>query len=190
MFFLGVDEEGKQKIAREVAKLVFGSQTNFKSIGMSSFSDTSDESRGNPSKRGRDELSGNGSSYLERFAEEVRKNPHRVFYVEDVEQLDQCAQKGIKRAIERGEMMMSDGEVVKIEDAIVIFSCESFSSASRACSPPVRQKVEEKDENFDLDEASSSSLPLDLNIPADYDTGDVRILETVDKQIFFKIQVL
>ncbi|GAB4836226.1 hypothetical protein Ancab_001141 [Ancistrocladus abbreviatus] len=200
LFFLGVDDEGKLKIARELAKLVFGSQSSFKCIGLSSFSsttraDSTDELR---NKRMRDEA---GHGYLEKFAEAVRENPHRVFYVEDVEQADHCSQNGIKRAIETGSIKLSDGETVPLEDAIVIFSCESFSSTSRACSPPTKQKLEENEEaeNMDdeIEESSLPCIPLDLNIAAevgdgsgDNSWGDIGILESVDKQIFFKIHVL
>lgn len=184
LFFLGVDEDGKKKIARELAKLMFGSETSFVSISLRR--EDSREDLKNRSKRGRDDEI-RGRSYLERFAKEVRQNPHRVFYMEDVEQLDECSKRGVRRAIERGEIEVDEGDgdqvvQVQVEDSIVIFSCESFNSGSRAFSPSIRRKVVVEE---DLDEATSS-LPLDLNIPAD----DVRILESVDKHIFFHIHVL
>lgn len=199
LFFLGVDEEGKLGIARELAKLIFGSYSSFKSIGLSSFAsstraDSSDELR---NKRVRDEY---GGSYLERVAEAVRENPHRVFFVEDIEQLNHRAQKGITQAIQTGQIKLSDGEIVALDDAIVIFSGDSFSSASRACSPSVKQKFDENDQQEVTDqdevEEATSCVPLDLNVAFgdDYGSedlvGDVRILESVDKQVFFKIQVL
>ncbi|KAK9735134.1 hypothetical protein RND81_04G185700 [Saponaria officinalis] len=202
LFFLGMDDEGKLKIGKELAKIIFGSYKSFKSIGISSFSSTrADSTEEFKNKRTRDESS---QGYLERFAESVKENPHRVFFVEDVEQVDHRSQKGIKRAIETGQITMSNGETVSLEDAIVIFSCDSFSSGSRACSPPVKQKiVHEKDEEGendgddtgDLDEGTSSG-PLDLNIAVDFEhgieqsVGDFRILESVDKQVFFRVHVL
>ncbi|KAL2943067.1 Protein SMAX1-LIKE 3 [Bienertia sinuspersici] len=196
LFFLGVDDEGKLAVGRELAKLIFGSYSSFKPIGLSCFAsmraDSTDDSRTN--KRVRSDESAN--SYLERFAGAVMENPHRVFFIEDVEQLDQCSQKGIKHAIENGEIRLSNGEIVSLEDAIVIFSCESFSSASRACSPPIKQKLDDENDNEDVEEATSC-VPLDLNVTFDDDNGcehsvigDVRILESVDKQVFFKIQML
>lgn len=196
LFFLGVDFEGKEKAARELARLVFGSQSNFVSIGVSNFSspraDSIEESK---NKRARDEL---GCSYLERFGLALNENPHRVFFMEDAEQVDYCSQNGIKQAIESGRVTLPGGENVPVKDAIIIFSSESFSSASRACSPPRRQKTDESDDKIDENGLGekSSVVSLDLNIAIEGDNGDPysvdenSILEYVDKQIIFKIQEL
>ena len=206
--FLGTDNDGKRKVARELARVVFGAQTSsFKSIGLSSFSastrvDSSEDCNLKNKKRVRDESS---HGYTERLAHVVGENPHRVFYVEDVDQLDLASKKCIKKAMETGKFALSNGETVPLEDAIVIFSCDTFSSASRACSPTVKQRLEEANDhqeerelNSELDDVyeASSSWPLDLNIAVDDDddgnqmVGDIRILEAVDKQVFFRIQVL
>uniref|UniRef100_A0A5B7AAU6 Clp R domain-containing protein n=1 Tax=Davidia involucrata TaxID=16924 RepID=A0A5B7AAU6_DAVIN len=195
LFFLGVDVEGKEKTARELAKLVFGSQSNFVTIGLSSFSSTrADSTEEVSNKRARDEL---GSSYLERFAEAVQDNPSRVFFMEDIEQVDYCSQKGIKKAIESGRITLPSGDqTVPLKDAIVIFSCESFSSMSRACSPPIRQKCSDNKEKDDEDESEEkrTCVSLDLNLATEDDNGDEHsvseIVESVDRQIIFRIQVL
>ncbi|XP_057978881.1 protein SMAX1-LIKE 3-like [Malania oleifera] len=196
MFFLGLESEGKERIARELAKLIFGSQNNYVSIGMSSFASTradSTDDLGN--KRSRDEF---GRSYLERFAEAVHENPHRMFFMEDIEQVDRRSQMGIKRATESGILTLPGGELVSLEDAIIILSCESLSSVSRACSPPLRQKCSEDEEkglDDDLEERSPC-ISLDLNIAIEDDNGDEQsvsdmdILESVDRQIIFKTQEL
>ncbi|XP_076953795.1 protein SMAX1-LIKE 3-like [Bidens hawaiensis] len=185
-FFQGIDSQIKEKIAKELAKIVFGSYLNFITIALSNFStsprvDSTDEPR---NKRSRDEQS---CSYLERFAEAVSVNPHRVFLVEDVDQVDYCSQMRIKRAIERGKLTHSNGEEVGFGDAIVVLSCENFSSRSRTCSPPVKQKVEE----------GSPCASLDLNISFDeyheeqsISMDDIGLLESVDKCINFNIQDL
>lgn len=191
LFFQGVDVEAKEKIARELAKLVFGSSRNsLVSISLSSFSSTrADSTEDCRNKRSRNEQS---CSYIERFAEAVSNNPHRVFLVEDVEQADYCSQMGFKRAIERGSVTNSDGEEVDLRDAIVILSCESFSSRSRACSPPVKQKSEDQEK-----ETSLCSMSLDLNICINDDDSaddrsidDIGLLDSVDKRIIFKFQEL
>ncbi|XP_009372577.2 LOW QUALITY PROTEIN: protein SMAX1-LIKE 3 [Pyrus x bretschneideri] len=198
LFFQGVDMEAKLKVARELARLVFGSQTNLTSIALSSFSstraDSTDDCR---NKRSRDEQS---CSYVERFADAVSFNPHRVFLVEDVEQADYCSQMGFKRAIERGRITNSCGEEVGLGDAIIILSCESFSSRSRACSPPIKQKLSEglnEEDNRDIAplEETSPCVCLDLNISFDDDDhseyqsiDDIGLLESVDRRIVFKIQ--
>lgn len=201
LLFQGVDVGGKEKIAKEVAKLVFGSHDNFISIALSSFSSTRADSTDQDcrNKRLRDEQSG---SYIERFAEALSSNPHRVFLVEDVDQADYSSQIGFKRAIESGRVTDSNGDEVCLKDAIIILSCESFSSRSRACSPPMKQKLdsceEEKGDDDDdaVEETNNPCLSLDLNISIDDESmedqsiDDVGLLECVDRRVVFKIQEL
>ncbi|XP_057960067.1 protein SMAX1-LIKE 3 [Malania oleifera] len=195
LFFQGFDMEAKERIARELARLVFGSQIDFVSITLSSFSSTrADSTEDLRNKRAREEQS---CSYLERFAEAVASNPHRVFLVEDVEQADYCSQMGFKRAAERGRITNSNGDEIWLRDAIIILSCESFSSRSRACSPPIRQKSGGSHEEEKDDHETSPCVSLDLNISiGDHDTmedhsiDDIGLLESVDKRIIFKTQVL
>ncbi|MCD7457438.1 hypothetical protein HAX54_035086 [Datura stramonium] len=207
LFFLGADSEGKEKISRELAKIAFGSEDSFVSIGLSSFSSSS-SSRANSTdhqevisnkKRSRDE---HGRSYLERFADAVQENPSRVFFMEDIDQVDPFCQKGIKKAIETGRLTLSDGDLVSFKDAIIIFSSESFSSVSRACSPPpppphhVTKKCDDDQDLKEKKQENESSAPssiLDLNVATDEELAngdDIGIWEAVDKQVMFKIQVL
>lgn len=207
LFFFGVDSKGKEKIARELAKVVFGSRgNNFVAIGLGSFSSTRADSTDQEfsNKRARDE---HGQSYSQRFSEAVEDNPSRVFFLEDVEQVDYHSQLGIKRAIERGSISHPIHGLVPLKDAIVIFSCESFSSVSRACSPPTKQKyrhrtqgnksslvtLEQNDKK--LCDESKERITLDLNIGTEDDTGevsvsDIGILDSVDRQVVFKLQML
>lgn len=193
LFFLGDDSRGKDVVARTLAKLIFGSQNNVVSIGLSSFDYSSSELE-SKKKRSRNEM---GCSYLQRFGEAVNENPHRVFFMEDVEQVDYYSQKGIKQAIENGRVRVSgdggDDETVPLKDAIVIFSCESFSSVSRASSPKIRDN--DGDEHYDGEaEKSLPCMSLDLNIAIEDnnvkggdDCNDIGLLESVDKKILFKI---
>lgn len=172
MLFLGDDSQPKELISKELAKVVFGSYNDFVTIGISSFScKGSEESK---KKRLRDEF---GSSYMQRFGEAMNENPHRVFYMEDFEQVDYFTQKGIRKAIENGSITLPcGGESLSLKDAIVIFSCETSSSYV--------DKLEEK----------KTCLSLDLNIAIEVDEqnvhliGDFGVLELVDKQINFKTQ--
>ena len=198
-------------MAEELARVIFGSATsNLVSITLSSFSSTrsADSTEDNcRNKRSRDEQS---CSYLERFAEAVSINPHRVFLVEDVEQADYSSQMGFKRAIEGGRITNSDGQQVSLADSIVILSCESFSARSRACSPPIKKqqeneqeqeqnKGEEEQEQKREEEETAPCLALDLNISIDDDEDraandqsidDVGLLDSVDRRIIFQIQEL
>ncbi|CAL5357005.1 unnamed protein product [Camellia sinensis] len=189
LVFQGVDVDAKEKIARELARLVFSSHSSLVSIALNSFSSPrADSTEDFRNKRSRDEQS---CSYVERFAEAVSANPHRVFLVEDVEQADYFSQMGIKRAIERGRIGNSNGKEVSLYDAIVILSCESFSSRSRTCSPPIKQKSD------GCEEEASPCVSLDLNISFEDDSNaenqsidDIGLLESVDGLIIFKIQEL
>lgn len=209
LFFQGVDIEAKEKIARELARLIFGSsQDKFISIGLSSFSSTrgADSLEDSRNKRLRDEQS---CSYIERFAEAVSNDPHRVFFVEDIEQVDYCSQMGIRKAIERGKITKhSSGEEVSFGDAIIILSCEKFSSRSRACSPSIKhkgdvtppeddQEMRNKEDGACLDDTiTSPSLSLDLNISinddddngveSQYSMDEIGLLASVDGCIVFK----
>ncbi|KAI8568770.1 hypothetical protein RHMOL_Rhmol02G0226000 [Rhododendron molle] len=185
LFFLGLDSLGKEKVAKELAKLYSATRA-----------DSSEEEFSN--KRARDE---SGSSYLERFAQAVEENPSRVFLMEDLEQVDYFSQKGIKKAIESGRITFNGGESVPLRDAIVIFSGESLSSMSRACSPPIiirpkcgREREEKDDEeDDDSEEGRVGCTSLDLNLATGDDSGDehsVREIGILDRQILFKIQVL
>ncbi|KAL1821215.1 hypothetical protein ACET3Z_016084 [Daucus carota] len=203
-FFQGVDAHAKEKVARELARVVFGSShSNFVTIALSSFSSTrADSTEDLRNKRTRDEQS---CSYIERFAEAMSFNPHRVFFVEDIEQADYGSQMGMKRAIESGRIRNSSGEEVSLGDSIVILSCESFSSRSRACSPPIKQKTQGVTEQETKipeseDQTTSPSLSLDLNMSfsddvddegaADMSIDDIGLLQSVDRLIVFKIQEL
>ncbi|XP_016440721.2 protein SMAX1-LIKE 3-like [Nicotiana tabacum] len=185
LFFQGPDVQAKETIARELAKIVFGSYFNFVSIALSSFKADSTEDFRN--KRSRNEQSW---SYIDKFAQAIvsSNNSHCVFYLEDVDQVDYFSQRGIKKAIERGIVTNSSGEELSLNDAIIILSYESFSSKSRACSPTVKQKSSEET-------TTSPCVSLDLNISIDYDQerdedlsniDDIGLLHSVDRCIFFQ----
>ncbi|XP_044461119.1 protein SMAX1-LIKE 3-like [Mangifera indica] len=192
LLFSGADSQAKEKVAREIAKLVFGSQNKFTSIGLSNFSSSRTQN----------------CNYLERFGLALNENPHRVFFMEDIEQVDEFSQKGLKEAIESGNITLPGGEIFPLKDAIIIFSCHNVkimsTSSSKASSSPIRkpkddhQDYEDNDTN-NLKEKKSSSISLDLNIAINVEdedhnneaTGDiVRLVESLDRQIIFKIQEL
>nr|XP_004249777.1 protein SMAX1-LIKE 3-like [Solanum lycopersicum] len=179
LFFRGPDVHAKEKIARELANVVFGSYSNFVSIGLSNFCSNFSN------KRSRDE---ERWSYIDKFGQGVACNSHCVFYLEDLEELDYCSLRGIKKAIERGTIVnSSSGEEVSLDDAIIILSCDKLGyKSSRGCSPNVKQKIEEKIST------SSSCVSLDLNLSIDDqdlssdDGDDIGLLQSVDRCIVFQ----
>ncbi|KAE8680632.1 putative syntaxin-24-like [Hibiscus syriacus] len=167
-FFQGVDVQAKEKIGKELARLVFGSQNNFVSIELSSFSSTkADSTEDCRSKRSRDEQS---CSYIERFAEAVSCNPHRVFFIEDVEQSDYFSQMAAKA-----------------------------SARDQEHAPPAKLKSDgtfEEDKVGGSEETTSPCVSLDLNMSLDHDSleeqsiQDIGLLQSVDRRIVFKTQEL
>lgn len=194
LFFLGSDSEGKEKISRELAKIAFGEDHNVVTIGISSFSsslksdatDLNNQEVISNKKRSRNE---HGRTYLERFVDAIQENPNRVFVMEDIDQVDTFSLKGIKKSIETGRLTLSDGDLVSLKDAIIIFNSERLSS--KKCDDDDDQDSKEKNqENIGDDEST-----LDLNVAsheelANGDENLVGIWEVVDKQVMFKIQVL
>ncbi|CAN6241815.1 unnamed protein product [Urochloa humidicola] len=220
MLFLGGDAEAKERVARELASLVFGSRKHVFSIsrrlGATSSSpaasSSSDEDKHqHRSKRPRT-LPPAGeppAAYLlvERLYEALSENPHRVIFVEDVEQAGRSCRVGIKEAIETGVVRNRAGDEVSAGDAIIILSCESFDDAgSRACSPPSKKvKVEAVEEEGEVErnghrehngDGASTSSPscIDLNVnvesnqAGEHDSGDVCLLTAVDRTLLFRRQ--
>ncbi|XP_031478912.1 protein SMAX1-LIKE 3-like [Nymphaea colorata] len=203
LLFEGGDTEGKEIIARELANQIFSSEKSFVSIGLSSFSsvraDPSEDFRG---KRCREEQ--DGFSYFGKLSEAIRYNPHRVVFLEDIEQVDYHSMINIKRSIERGMVFGPDGDEVSVGDAIVIMSCESFRSKSRACSPCVKQKsggsseeVEEERlssvESGERDNGSSPCISLDLNLSVEDNESveqycEVELPKCVDRSFVFEVE--
>ncbi|CAN6439095.1 unnamed protein product [Victoria cruziana] len=203
LLFEGGDTEGKEIIARELANQIFSSEKSFVSIGLSSFSsvraDPSDDFRG---KRCREEP--DGFSYFGKLSEAIRCNPHRVIFLEDVEQVDYHTMINIKRSMERGMVFGPDGDEVSVGDAIVILSCESFRSKSRACSPCVKQKsgasseeVEEERlssvESGEKENGTSPCISLDLNLSVEDNESveqycEVELLKCVDRSFVFELE--
>lgn len=195
LFFNGSDFEGKEKIARELANLIFGSHSYCVSINLNAFSstrcpDSSADSRRN--KRSREEL---GHGYLERFVDAIRENPHQVIMLEDIDQVDSYSQFVLKNSMERGHIESNNGDEVSVSDAIIIFSCESFDSRSRASSPRVKQRSgsdEEREEECNKEEISTCIF-LDLNVCAEdeevesWPLDDVGLIESVDGNFLFKL---
>lgn len=181
--FMGSENQNqaKEKTAKELGKLFFGSQTNFISIGLSNFKqqiddDHEEQQQKFSKKRGRNEM---GISFLQRFAEAVKENPHRIFFIEDIEEIDYCSLKGMKEAIENGRVRNSNGEICPLKDAIIIFNVHKQI---------VKQEFQIADEEQEQEqEEERKFVSLDLNIAIEESNGDrIRsIMECVDGKILF-----
>ncbi|XP_051120221.1 protein SMAX1-LIKE 3-like [Andrographis paniculata] len=235
LFFLGADCDGKEIVAREIAKTVFGSHDSYISIGIgigsSNYTTRADEDSAEEvsNKRARTSEHGGSCRPYDRFVEAVQDNPRRVFYIDDVGHMDYSSLKGFKRAVRNGHAAPHhpDGKIVFLRDAIVIFGSDESSRAN--CSPPcpisIDQVEVEVEVEGDAEKGSSERTKeediivngdgddqlkeeqqqqfgiWDLNISAsgegeagdddqNYSLSENGILELVDKQVVFTIQVL
>ncbi|ERN16155.1 hypothetical protein AMTR_s00030p00222340 [Amborella trichopoda] len=169
LLFKGSDSQSKEKIARELATLIFGSESSFLSISPSFPA----MERG---KRSREEPC---FVHLERFSEAITENPHRVIFMPGFEQSDHYFQMGLKRVLERGKVIDSNGQETSICDAIIVLGCESLERESRDFSALTRQRSES---SVEMNEKAMDILSLDLNICAEDEdrTCDLELAKFVD----------
>uniref|UniRef100_A0ACD5Z612 Uncharacterized protein n=1 Tax=Avena sativa TaxID=4498 RepID=A0ACD5Z612_AVESA len=196
LLFLGCDTDGKEKVARELASLVFGSRRSFVLIDVNALSparsDSTDQHRA--AKRPRPEAS-RSYSYLERLFEAVRDNPHRVILMDGVDQVDRRCLVGIKEAIESGVVRSHVGDEVSLGDAIVVLSCESFDSRSRSCcSPPTTKNAKAMSEEAVTTSSTESCFDLNMSVDDVEEVeeeeeccfGDAGLFKAVDRTLFFR----
>lgn len=216
MLFHGGDAEGKARVARELARLVFGSRKSFVSIGgggsgtttASSPARSDDSSSEQQRKRPRLTEATSNHGCHESLYEAVRDNPHRVILVEDVEQGGWRCQRDILEAIQSGLVRSDAGDEAALGDAIVVLSCQSFDSWSRTSSPPMTKKAKAESEEEptareqestgdhhrkEAITASPSTSPcFDLNMDVENDdlescfTDASSLLKAVDRTLFFR----
>ncbi|PUZ75973.1 hypothetical protein GQ55_1G253300 [Panicum hallii var. hallii] len=194
LLFLGGDAEGKARVARELARLVFGSRKCFVSVGTTASSPARSDSAEQRHKRPRLAEASNNDC-VESLYEAVRDNPHRVILVEDVEQ---AGQRRILEAIERGSVRSHGGDEAALGDAIIVLSCKSFDARSRTSSPPTTKKAkteikeDPKEEAITAGSPSSSCFDLNLNMSLENDDmeescfTDAGLLKAVDRAFFFR----
>uniref|UniRef100_A0A0E0CLL5 Clp R domain-containing protein n=1 Tax=Oryza meridionalis TaxID=40149 RepID=A0A0E0CLL5_9ORYZ len=193
MLFLGGDADGKVRVARELASLVFGSSKSFVSIGGANASSSSSPS---PARSGSTEqphrskrpwaettttTSGRDQDHLEALYDAVRDNPRRVILMERVDRADARCHDGIRDAIERGVVRSRDGggEEAVLGDAIVVLSCESLNpssttpamSSKKAKTDSVEKLDEDGDDHHGKEAVAAAASPscFDLNMSMDDD---------------------
>ncbi|KAI4369117.1 hypothetical protein MLD38_017602 [Melastoma candidum] len=170
MVFSGANMASKIKMARELARAVFGSHGNFLSLS------TIEDGGVIGKKRPRN---GENQGHFERFSEAIRGDPHRVFFIVDVEKADSHSLMGLKKSMESGKVESLLGGEVGIGDAIVIISHRGDHSGTRSvrsqgnCTMLDLNRVIEDEDGDDGND--NESVVMD----------DVGILECVDEVIAF-----
>ncbi|CAN6357696.1 unnamed protein product [Urochloa humidicola] len=200
LLFRGRDTDGKTAMARELARLVFGSYADFISVAASP-EITSGFNSGDSLKRQRSPNSERGG-YMQRFYEAIRENPHCVVMINGGAEHDSVAGI-IKDAMATGTVRgCDDSDLVScLEDAIVVSCDEGFESRSRVSSPrPVKQQramtndVGGTVEDDGAEKEAVARLGLDLNACATIDAeegsfsqnDDMEILKAVDGIFLFR----
>lgn len=199
LLFQGRDTDGKTAMARELARLVFGSYAEFTCITAPELTlAPSGSNSGDSLKRQRSPDGDHGC--MQRFYEAICDNPHRVVMIDGVEH---DSEAGIKNSMATGIVRGCNGDEVSLEDAIVV-SCEVFESRPRVSSPrlPKQQRRvmgdgdSNKVEDDDRENGAAPRFGLDLNACAAAMDGegeervslpdDIEILKAVDGVFFFQ----
>jgi ATP-dependent Clp protease ATP-binding subunit ClpA len=143
LLFHGRDTDGKKAVAQELARLVFGSYTNFISISLSNYTPVHSKSSSGEVILKRQRSLGNGPhGYVQRLYDTILENPHRVIMIDGVDQLDCESEVSIRSAITNGRITSCNGGEASLEDAIVILSCETLDdSRSTGSSPRLNQRA-------------------------------------------------
>lgn len=186
LVFRGPDAGAKAAVARELARLVFGSYDDLTVLGSTA---------GEPARSGSCSGAGLGRKrrrsssspvryVMQSLHDAVRENPHRVFLIDGSDSdyySEEEEEAGIlMNAIATGTVRAcnNDGDVASLEDAIVVLSCEGSSHSpwwSRAASPRRLKKArggvrdgdvaagKEDDEDGAENGAKRPRFSLDLN---------------------------
>lgn len=184
LFFQGEDTESKRRIAKELASLIFGSQSNFISISLdkSRLFDVGDD-HSPCKKRSRIEASDN---CLERLFQAVNENPHCVILIEDIDRLDHQTQVSFKNAMEGGKVRSYYGAEASLSDAIIILtSCKNFCSSTKLNTSEINEPEKEVNIHLSLDLNLSTTM-CDDDVKDNGSFDAVGLLESVDGMFFFE----
>ncbi|KAL6012322.1 hypothetical protein ACLOJK_002807 [Asimina triloba] len=131
LLFVGPDKVGKKKMASALSELVCGTSPTTIRLGLRS--DDDEES----------DMNLRGRTVLDRITEAVRRNPHSVVVLEDVDSADILVQSSIKRAVEKGRLADSHGREVGLGSTIFIITADWWQDGLKS-SPDSIAYSEEK----------------------------------------------
>lgn len=170
LLFRGRDGGGKTAVARELASLVFGSYTEFTALHGNSDEPTLSGKKLALKRRRSPDNDANGGDVGARLFEVMVENPHRIILIDGINRLDRDSEMLIKSVIVGVTMKGAcNGDVVGLEDAIVVLSsdvCDSRSVVS-ASSPRVKRRFSRHNrEEGDAAEMERRRPIWDLNVGA------------------------
>lgn len=81
-----------------------------------------------------------------RLFEAIVENPHRVILIDGIDRLDRDSEMRVKDAITEGTVTGCNGDVVSLEDAIVVLCSDVLDDSRSVVSfPGVKRRLEEGD---------------------------------------------
>ncbi|KAI4996550.1 hypothetical protein ZWY2020_051470 [Hordeum vulgare] len=188
LLFLGKDGGGKMAVARDLARLVFGSYAEFTALQVQGSPDIPARSGKHALKRPRSPE--NDGDLEARLLEAIMENPHRVILIDGVDRLDRDSEMRIKNAIVGGGMAMGcKGGVVSLDDAIVVLSAsDSLDSTYMASSSSQGPRVKQRFNGQNREEGDAAGRPRrrhgwDLNVCAVDGEGEEEVSLADDEGI-------
>ncbi|KAK7291907.1 hypothetical protein RIF29_07450 [Crotalaria pallida] len=188
LLFLGPDRVGKKKMAAAVAELVNGSNPTIISLA---------QRRGD----GDSDVHFRGKTVLDRIAEAIRRNPHSIIMLEDIDEANTLIRGSIKRAMEQGRFPDTHGREISLGNVMFILTAnwlpedlrylsngnsldeEKLSNSAKGgwqlrlsvgkkASKRRPSWLTEEDRSLKPRKETNSSLSFDLNEAADADEED------------------
>ncbi|CAM0884645.1 unnamed protein product [Alopecurus aequalis] len=136
LLFQGNDYYGKKAMAQELSKLIFGSYTDFFLISVDP---------GNLALKTEISEQSDKMFVMRTFLEAIRENPHRVVFIDGINQLDYESEIETNNLIATGRIVGCNGsDMVNLDDAIVVLSSgsgEASHSKTFAFSPMVNRGI-------------------------------------------------
>lgn len=121
--FLGPDKVGKKKIATALAEAVFGNRENIISVDLSSQDMVSQSNSIFESRQLNDyDMNFRGMNVVDYIAGELRKKPHSVVFLENVDKADVLAQNSLSRAIRTGKFPDSNRREISTNNMIFVLT--------------------------------------------------------------------
>ncbi|XP_040992066.1 protein SMAX1-LIKE 6-like [Juglans microcarpa x Juglans regia] len=121
--FLGPDKVGKKRIASALAELMFGTKESLISVDLG-FQDRVYQSN-MIFEHHEFECSGmnfRGKTVIDYIAGELRKKPHSVVFLQNVDKADNLAQRSLSQAIRTGKFADSYGREISINNMIFVIA--------------------------------------------------------------------